>query len=274
MRMHKYLSYSICLTLLAALTGNVQAALQSRLGGLAYYDDVLDITWVGDPILAASNTFGLTKSASQYAFDPGTMGSTGRMTKANADLWIAGMNAANYLGKNSWRLPTMTSVHGGTMLSTTFSNNGTTDWGYGATGIGWQTGSGEIVSELGYMYYGNLGNLGSAAPNDADPGSIVPQPGGGFSNAGPFPNIIEAPQSAYWTGVNFEPAVLYTWGINFDSGRQSDYIETNGLFAWAVLDGDIAPIPLPGAFWLFAAGIIGMLRFRGTNSQSLTPVNF
>jgi hypothetical protein len=45
--------------LLLALPGVAQATLISRLSGQAYYDDVLDITWLANANLAAGNTFGV-----------------------------------------------------------------------------------------------------------------------------------------------------------------------------------------------------------------------
>lgn len=45
----------------------------------------------------------------------------------------------------------------GVAFNTAFSNNGTTDLGYGATNAGWLTGAGDFVSEMGYMFYADLG---------------------------------------------------------------------------------------------------------------------
>lgn len=47
------------LVLLLAVPGAAQATLLSRLSGAAYYDTVLDITWLADANLADSNAFGV-----------------------------------------------------------------------------------------------------------------------------------------------------------------------------------------------------------------------
>lgn len=66
----------------------------------------------------------------------------------------------------------------GVAFNTAFSNNGTTDLGYGATNAGWLTGAGDFVSEMGYMYYANLGNLGFCTPNNALPNGLWPTTAG------------------------------------------------------------------------------------------------
>jgi hypothetical protein len=75
---------------LATVTAN--AALISRAGGQAYWDDVLNITWLADANYAKT---------SAYDVD-------GLMTWAASLEWIASLNAANHLGVNVWRLPTVT----------------------------------------------------------------------------------------------------------------------------------------------------------------------
>lgn len=53
-------------------------------GHEAVYDNVLDITWIADADLGDSNTFGV-----------GGVSSTGGMSWATAENWIAAMNAEN-----------------------------------------------------------------------------------------------------------------------------------------------------------------------------------
>ena len=50
---------SITCILLLIIALPAQSALISRLGGQAVYDDQLNITWLADANLAASNTFGI-----------------------------------------------------------------------------------------------------------------------------------------------------------------------------------------------------------------------
>jgi len=69
------------------------------------YDQDLNITWLQDANLVATNPFGLMQSATEFP-TPGQIGSTALMNWFTANTWIAGMNAANYKGFNDWRLPT------------------------------------------------------------------------------------------------------------------------------------------------------------------------
>lgn len=70
------------------------AALVSRLNGQAVYDTDLNITWLADSNLAASNTFNVAGITN------------GDMDWNTAQSWIGAMNVANYLGFSDWRLPT------------------------------------------------------------------------------------------------------------------------------------------------------------------------
>ena len=247
-----------------ALPGAASATLLGRLpatvGGMdyqAYYDDVLDITWLANANLAASNTFGLTQSAG-VGPAAGEVGSTGLMTWATANLWIAGMNAADHLGFDDWRLPTLSPVSGGAAFNVAFSTNGTTDVAYGATGIGWQSGAGEYVSEMGYMYYVNFGNLGFCTPNDANPDLCVQQTGWGLANTADFVNLQSR---LYWSGVEFGSGGA--WNFNFGNGAQGADDKSRSLFAWAVRSGDVeAAVPEPATAALLGASLVGFAALR------------
>lgn len=76
------------------LSTNVNAALIERLGGLAYYDNVADLTWLADANAGAGS-----------AFDNSTgngSSNDGLMTWANANAWVASLDIAGVTG---WRLP-------------------------------------------------------------------------------------------------------------------------------------------------------------------------
>ena len=96
---------SLALTLCLTSTAHAALVAVSIGGGTnnAVYDDVLDITWLANANLAASNTFGVA----------GINGS-GRMTWDTAQSWISAMNSDGsngYLGVNSWRQPTVSPVN-------------------------------------------------------------------------------------------------------------------------------------------------------------------
>lgn len=85
------------------LSTSVNAALVERLGGLAYYDDVANLTWLAD-----ANAAGTT------------------MNWTDANTWAAGLNVA---GATDWRLPDTPQPDTGC------SNQlGGVSYGYGCTG--------------------------------------------------------------------------------------------------------------------------------------------
>ena len=255
------------LVLVLGLPAVAQATLISRLAGQAYYDDVLDITWLQDANLADSNSFGV-----------GGVIASGRMNWNTANSWITAMNAdggTGYLGFNDWRLPTLSPVSGGATFNVAFSNNGTTDIGYGATDIGWQTSAvpSAFVSEMGYMYYANLANLGSCTPNNASPGLCsVTQPGSGLIRTEPFQNVQK---HAYWSE---EFAQNRAWIFGFFDGKQDEADKTVQSFAWAVSpgdvgrSGDVAAVPEPGTALLVGAGLLGLMGFKRSTRRGASVI--
>lgn len=87
----------------AIVSVNANAALISRTVGTVavVYDDDLNITWLADANLAASNTFDVTGVPTNTG---------GALTWDEATEWIGGMNSSDggngYLGFTGWRLPT------------------------------------------------------------------------------------------------------------------------------------------------------------------------
>lgn len=237
--------------ILLGFVGTAQAALLSRLSGQAYYDDVLNITWLADANLAATNTFGLS------GMDP-----SGQMNWGTANTWLAAMNAANYLGANNWRLPKTVD----TGLPGCNSNflDPDDDCGYAGYNI-----TDLSKSELAYMHYTTLGNAGLHQNNA--------QWGCGLNsyfclaNDGPFSNLQPGTYLSRDI-VLTQGGSSYIFRFDFSIGQQ-DVTDTGTPFyyAWAVRDGDLAPIPVPGAVWLLGSmlGVMGLLRRKtlsGTGS--------
>ena len=180
------------------------------------------------------------------------------MTWDNANAWIAGMNSNNHLGYNDWRLPTLSPING-TSFQNNFTNNGTSDQGYGATGIGWQDGSNNPVSEMGHLYYSTLGNLGFCTPDNSNPSGCTTQTGFGLNNVGQFTNLQS---TAYWPGLEFAPSSSSAWRFRFDNGGQGFGSKNNNFFALAVRPGDVAAVPVPAAVWLMGSALFGLAGFR------------
>lgn len=142
------------LLLLAFSTAN--AALLSRASGQAYYDDVLDITWLANANLANlanadSNDFGVTG-----------INANGTMSWAKANEWIGAMNTANWLGTNDWRLPTVEPLNGSS-FNYSSSFNGSTDYGYNQSEQGTAY-AGSTASEMAHLFYNTLNNKGYCDP--------------------------------------------------------------------------------------------------------------
>lgn len=189
----------------------------------AYYDTVLDITWLADANYAQT---------SGYDAD-------GVMTWNKAQTWIGTLNRASFLGVNDWRLPTVT-------------DTGQTgcDFSYGGTDCGWNanTSTGEMAS----LFYDTLGNLALY-----DTSGNFPQSGYGLTNTGPFSNI----QSYYyWADTESATNSGEAWYFHLNFGSQNDADKTLTRNAWAVRSGDIAAVPIPAAVWLFATGL-GLLAW-------------
>ena len=213
--------------ILLGITATASAELQTRLDGQAVYDTDLNITWMSDANLALTNQFGLSLSTIVSDDTANTVGSTGAMTFTNANFWIGGLNTANYLGFNDWRLPTATNA----IRGESFDPN--TEMGH------------LFISEFGGTFGTSIFTNGSQAELDK------------------FTNI----QSGYWTGTPTPPGGRTVFTFAFNGGRQSDGDRANNLFAWAVRTGDVGgeggavDVPEPAGLGLLVSGAMGLLGF-------------
>jgi hypothetical protein len=215
--------------LLLLACGSADAALLSRVGGQAYYDDVLDITWLAD---------------ANYAYTSGFDGN-GLQQWGEANNYVAWLNTNNHLGSNTWRLPTI--VDSGA-LGCQFTYNGT-DCGYNVD---------LNTSEMAHLFYSTLGNVGYYDTSGVATGCSVTTPLC-LTNTGPFSNVDDY---YYWSGTTYAQSPTQAWYFGFGTGSQNYNPKTNGYRAWAVMSGDISPVPVPSAVWLFgsALGVMGLAR--------------
>ncbi len=188
------------------------AALILSSDGLTVYDTVNNITWLADANLAASNRFGIPVCNGVGSLGRTCLNASGSMNYQTAAAWVAGMNAANYLGHNNWQLPT-------TPLN---------DANCGRTGpTGNSFGFGCTQGALATIY----NSLGLKAPNTA-----VPVPS---SAAGPFINFQPY---LYWSSTNGSSPQNGNATFSFATGWQGANTLPNFLYLLPMIPGK-----LPGA---------------------------
>lgn len=217
----------------AALVGrdiNGIAVAGNAASSVFLYDTVLNVTWLRDANYAQTST----------------PDSDGRMNWSDANTWAANLVVGTH---DDWRLPTLTPVNG-TAFNVEFTNNGTSDWGLGATGAGWGT-----ASEMGHLFYVTLGNKGPCTPGAGGSAGCVEQPGWGLANTGDFQGLQS---SNYWSGLRYAPITHNAWLFNTHEGIQASADRTNNFYALAVRSGDVlapAAVPIPAAAWLMLSGL-------------------
>lgn len=229
-------------TLLAAAlaSGSAHAALQGRnmdgnaLTFEAYYDTVLDITWLADANFAKT---------SGYDAD-------GAMTWAAANTWADNLSFTNPLTNQTyadWRLPT-----------TTDTGTAGCDYAYSGTDCGYNVDP--ASSEMAHLYFVTLGNQSyyttTGAVSNAYAGGA--NPNSTLDNVGPFINFQS---DFYWSGTEYAPAPSLVWFFYAGYGLQDVNGKTGSLYALAVSPGDIAAVPEAQTYALMLAGL-GLIGWR------------
>jgi hypothetical protein len=233
-----------------------QAALQARdlnsdSVADAYYDTVLNITWLKNANLAKSNTFGLPSTTSSPGVDILGAGglavvTSGAMQYPLISSWLGGMNDQQYLGYGDWRLPSIKPINPNGIFDFTMSNSGATDGGTNISAPGTPY-AGSTSSEMAYMYYNNLVSYG----------------GGGGSSL--FDNLGNG---YYWSNQERFIAPFGQMGFSFSSGVQISVGRDVPSFVWAVRNGDsgtvVSPVPEPETWGMMMAGLglLGVMARR------------
>jgi hypothetical protein len=184
---------ALCTVVVSFYTLSSHAALITRLGGLAFYDDVLGVTWTADADI------------------------NGWMNWTDANAWVDSLTIG---GKGGWRLPSVDVDGNGAVVDcSTASALDCRD------------------NEMGYMYFQNGVNT---------------------SNPTPFSNLSDA---FYWSGTVYSSDPFRAWIFLFSppSFEVADGQLGDTLAVWAVHDGDIAAVPLPGASVMFLSGLLGLI---------------
>ena len=79
-------------------------------------------------------------------------------------------------------------------------------------------------------------------------------------------NLFTNVSYGYWSGSEYAPNPGSAWVFNTGTGYQLNGIKYGLLYAWAVRPGDVAAVPVPGAFWLFGTALVGLIGLKRRGS--------
>ncbi|MDD5367412.1 MAG: hypothetical protein PHR30_18920 [Gallionellaceae bacterium] len=256
--MHKK---QLILALLAsfALSGAAQAALQGRdLNGSidsfeAYYDTVLDITWL--------DGYYYNTNLSGTGYDTGSNDADGKTTWTLATAWAANLSivdSVNNITYDNWRLPAADPVNGSSyVFNSSLNFTGNYDSGFNITSPN---------NEMAHLFYVTLGNPGYKDTNGVLTGCYDASTSKCLDNTGPF-KYLQA--DGYWAepqlGVD-GMGVPYVFQFYFQVGSQISNPGSMSMRALAVSPGDIGIAAVPEAdTWvmlLTGLGLVGAVTRR------------
>ena len=172
-------------------------------------------------------------------------GAGGVKNWAAANTWVNQLNTiqniygvAGYAGRTNWRLP---NADPGCGINYNCTN-----------------------SEMGHLYYTELGNLGYC-----DASGNCPQAGWGLTHTGSFTNLQP---DIYWSGTAVG-GPSHAWAFDFTNGGQAYGASEPSYYAWAVSPGCrpftyglvsgicSTPVPASGTVGLIVLGLAGVITY-------------
>ena len=177
----------------------------------AYYDTVLEITWMAN---------------ANYTGTPSNWD--------NATSSVASLNPYGS-GIQGWRLPATNQTNDNTSDDHVESYIGTRDTGYNISAPGTLY-SGSTASEMAHMFYNTLGNKALCDPVlSTETTCSGPVPGYGLSSTGAF----LANSGNYWSNTIYTSRNDSRWALDFRFGNQGGLERQYSLYAWPVHDGGV-----------------------------------
>jgi hypothetical protein len=199
------------------------SVLAPRLGGKAYYDACLNVTYLADANLPATLPLGVAGIQAD-----------GAMTWPTAKAWVQALNASAYLGYADWRLPVVRPQNGSALQLNGTDLQGRTgqlDLGYNISAAGTRYAASK-ASELPFLFYNQLGGLADYATDGTARTNV--------SNAGlPYFNHLSL-ANAYWTSTPYGADGAFAF--NFAHGTQYAFVATASGWRYNLLlmrDGDV-----------------------------------
>lgn len=196
----------------------------------AYYDTVLDVTW-----LANANA-------------------AGYLNWAQTQDWLQNLDVH---GVKGWRLPEVKPVNG-TSFNPTISKDGSTDQAFNIT---------STQSEFSHLFYVTLGNKGFYdASGQVQSGYGVTNTGPFQDvqtgvNCG-SPQIPCFASGRYWLGAEHWDHLPFHFETYYGYQQFYDTDTTYKYAVWAVHSGDVPVVPEPGTWGLMLAGLVALVAAR------------
>jgi hypothetical protein len=227
-----------------SLSTGAQASLVARTGGMVY-DTINKISWASD-----ANLF-KTQAASNANLVSEIITANGGVIHDTANYYdgydgIYNLSSADFNTNNG----TMT-WFGAQAWANNLTLGGYTDWSLPTT-VPAVYGYNQTGSQMGNLFYTQLGGVSAS--------SIATTHNGNYNL---FTNVQN---SVYWSGSEFAPGPDFAWFFDTFNGLQDFNVKDNQFYAWAVRPGDVAAVPVPGAFWLFGSAMVALtgLKRRGS----------